>query len=56
MLRARWQVQLIVAVLLAVAGAFMLIDPGRAELVAGPAMVCDLPPRGDQLRCGPDGE
>ena len=38
MLGARWQVQLIVAVLLAVAGAFMLIDPGRAELVAGLVM------------------
>ena len=35
---ARWQVLLILAVLLAVAGAFMLIDPGRAELVAGLAV------------------
>lgn len=34
-LGARWQVQLIVAAALAIAGVAMLIDPGRAELVVG---------------------
>jgi uncharacterized membrane protein HdeD (DUF308 family) len=34
-LGVRWQVQLLVAGLLAAAGVYMLVDPGRGELVGG---------------------
>lgn len=34
-LGVRWQLQLVVAALLAAAGAYMLVDPGRGELVGG---------------------
>jgi hypothetical protein len=37
---ARWQIQLIAAAVFAVAGVFMLVDPARAELVAGLAIAC----------------
>jgi hypothetical protein len=35
MLGIRWQVQLLVAGLLGAAGGYMLVDPGRGELVGG---------------------